>query len=103
MTLWLEYENSSSLEAALAHELDKLEMILQANEYEEQQNVDLDDFFQSTKDSFSHPEVNSFILSETKSRMHDLVSSVQTLSWANELRGRRKSRLNSQKVENKEL
>jgi putative hydrolases of HD superfamily len=61
VTLWLEYENSSSPEAVLAHQLDKLEMILQANEYEESQNVNLEDFFQSTKDSFSHPEVREFV------------------------------------------
>jgi len=62
VTLWLEYENSSSSEAVLAHQLDKLEMIMQANEYEEQQNIDLDDFFQSTRDSFSHPEVRNYYL-----------------------------------------
>lgn len=58
VTLWLEYENSSSNEAVLAHQLDKLEMIIQANEYEEQQNINLEDFFQSTRESFSHPEVS---------------------------------------------
>ena len=57
VSLWLDYENSSSKEAVLAHELDKLEMIIQANEYEEMQNINLDDFFQSTRDSFHHPEV----------------------------------------------
>ncbi len=59
VTLWLEYENSSSSEAIIAHQLDKLEMIIQANEYEEQQNILLEDFFESTKNSFSHPEVGT--------------------------------------------
>ena len=55
--LWLEYENCETPEAEIAHQLDKLEMIIQANEYEQKQNVSLDDFFDSTKDCFKHPEV----------------------------------------------
>jgi putative hydrolase of HD superfamily len=58
VALWLEYENSSSVEAVLAHQLDKLEMIIQANEYEVEQDINLDDFFESTKDCFRHPEVS---------------------------------------------
>jgi putative hydrolase of HD superfamily len=53
----LEYENVTSAEASLAHQLDKLEMIIQADEYERQENVLLDSFFTSTADSFTHPEV----------------------------------------------
>lgn len=30
MSLWLDYEESSSIEALLAHQLDKFEMIVQA-------------------------------------------------------------------------
>ena len=57
--LWLEYEEGTSLEADLARQLDKFEMIVQANEYEVA-NPDkrLDRFFESTKDCFSHPEVS---------------------------------------------
>jgi putative hydrolase of HD superfamily len=56
--LWLEYEEGTSIEAILARELDKFEMIVQANEYE-LSNPDkrLERFFESTAESFSHPEV----------------------------------------------
>lgn len=50
--LWLEYENNSTPEAKFVKDLDKLEMILQAMEYENEQSKDLDDFFQSTKGKF---------------------------------------------------
>jgi putative hydrolases of HD superfamily len=56
--LWLEYENGSSPEARVAKNLDKFEMILQADEYErDQPGQELSDFFASTKNSFDHPEV----------------------------------------------
>lgn len=63
MLLWLAYEEGDSLEADLARQLDKLEMIIQANEYEclhpEQR---LDSFFRSTADSFKHPQVRELII-----------------------------------------
>eukprot|EP01036_Dinobryon_divergens_P034294 gene34294-44297_t len=72
MLLWLTYEEGDSLEADLARQLDKLEMIIQANEYEclhpEQR---LDSFFRSTADSFRHPQI---------------------LEWANALRKERDTR-----------
>uniref|UniRef100_A0A2N9EMH3 5'-deoxynucleotidase n=1 Tax=Fagus sylvatica TaxID=28930 RepID=A0A2N9EMH3_FAGSY len=46
--LWLEYEENSSPEAKIVKDLDKVEMILQALEYEKEQGKDLDEFFQST-------------------------------------------------------
>lgn len=56
--LWLEYEEGTSLEAGLARQLDKFEMIVQANEYEvANPGKRLDSFFNSTRDSFTHPEV----------------------------------------------
>jgi len=59
MTLWLEYEQGVSIEADLARQLDKLEMILQANEYEIlHPEKDLSRFFTSTADSFTHPQVS---------------------------------------------
>jgi putative hydrolases of HD superfamily len=59
ISLWMDYEETSSPEAELAHELDKLEMIIQANEYEKMYSDKvLDCFFESTKDSFRHPEVS---------------------------------------------
>jgi len=62
MTLWLEYEQGLSIEADLARQLDKLEMILQANEYEIlHPEKDLSRFFTSTKDSFTHPQVRDYL------------------------------------------
>ncbi|GAQ89337.1 HD domain containing protein [Klebsormidium nitens] len=43
--LWLEYDAASTLEAKLVKDFDKLEMILQAQEYEASQGKVLDDFF----------------------------------------------------------
>lgn len=48
--LWIEYEESSSDEARFVKQIDKFEMVLQADEYEQAQGVHLDDFFQSTQD-----------------------------------------------------
>lgn len=50
--LWLEYENNSTPEAKFVKDLDKLEMILQAVEYESEQDKVLDDFFRSTEGKF---------------------------------------------------
>mmetsp|Transcript_33136 Transcript_33136/g.33745 ORF Transcript_33136/g.33745 Transcript_33136/m.33745 type:complete len:199 (-) Transcript_33136:439-1035(-) len=69
--LWMEYEEGISKEAQVAKELDKLEMIIQAEEYETGQGISLEDFFVSTRDSFRHPEV---------------------ISWAQELRKQRETR-----------
>ena len=57
LSLWMEYEEGSSGEAVVARQLDKFEMIVQADEYERSHSTRLDSFFESTKDSFSHPEV----------------------------------------------
>lgn len=62
-SLWLEYEQGPSLEAAIARQLDKFEMILQANEYEiAQPEKVLDSFFESTLNSFVHPEVGDRVI-----------------------------------------
>ena len=51
--LWLEYENGSSREARVVKELDKLEMLLQASEYEnEYGGIDLTEFYASCDGSF---------------------------------------------------
>ncbi|CAA6671432.1 unnamed protein product [Spirodela intermedia] len=46
--LWAEYENNSSIEANLVKDFDKVEMILQALEYEMEHGKVLDEFFLST-------------------------------------------------------
>ncbi|DBB03901.1 TPA: hypothetical protein ACH3X1_012987 [Trebouxia sp. C0004] len=51
--LWQEYEDGNSPEALMVKDFDKLEMILQAQEYEAEQDIDLQDFFDSTKGRFT--------------------------------------------------
>lgn len=53
--LWLEYETGDTEDAKLIKEIDKMEMIIQADEYERAQQKELDDFFVSTKDAFHTP------------------------------------------------
>ncbi|KDD75341.1 HD domain-containing protein [Helicosporidium sp. ATCC 50920] len=50
--LWEEYEAGSTKEAALVKDFDKLEMILQAAEYEQSRGSLLEGFFESTKDKW---------------------------------------------------
>ncbi|KAH6805431.1 Metal-dependent phosphohydrolase [Perilla frutescens var. hirtella] len=50
--LWQEYETNSSLEANLVKDFDKVEMILQALEYETEHGRILDEFFLSTAGKF---------------------------------------------------
>ncbi|XP_073145112.1 uncharacterized protein [Henckelia pumila] len=50
--LWMEYEDNSSLEAKVVKDFDKVEMILQALEYENEQGKDLEEFFESTAGKF---------------------------------------------------
>lgn len=57
MALWLDYEEGTGPEAAVARQLDKYEMIVQADEYERAQGKTLDSFFKSTEGFFTHYEV----------------------------------------------
>ncbi|OAY82694.1 HD domain-containing protein 2 [Ananas comosus] len=50
--LWAEYEHNSSIEASLVKDFDKVEMILQALEYEMAHGKVLDEFFLSTAGKF---------------------------------------------------
>ncbi|PSR88224.1 HD domain-containing protein [Actinidia chinensis var. chinensis] len=70
--LWAEYENNSSIEANLVKDFDKVEMILQALEYEMEHGKVLDEFFLSTAGKFQ-TEIGK--------------------SWAAEINSRRNSRL----------
>jgi putative hydrolase of HD superfamily len=51
--LWHEYEDQVTDEAKLLKDLDKLEMIMQAGEYERAQGKDLSQFFESTAGTFT--------------------------------------------------
>ncbi|KAJ3679203.1 hypothetical protein LUZ60_017214 [Juncus effusus] len=50
--LWMEYEENSSPEAKIVKDFDKVEMILQALEYEKEKGHDLEEFFISTAGKF---------------------------------------------------
>ncbi|XP_047164938.1 5'-deoxynucleotidase HDDC2 [Vigna umbellata] len=50
--LWMEYESNFSLEAKFVKDLDKVEMILQALEYEDEQGKNLEEFFRSIAGKF---------------------------------------------------
>jgi putative hydrolase of HD superfamily len=66
--LWEEYEAQETAEAKFVKDCDRIEMILQALEYETRNGVALDTFFESTKG---------------KARFE------QTISWDTEIRRRR--------------
>ncbi|CAL5199413.1 unnamed protein product [Lathyrus oleraceus] len=66
--LWMDYEANSSPEAKFVKDLDKVEMILQALDYEEdEQGNDLDEFFRSTAGKFQ-TEIGKAWASEIVSR-----------------------------------
>ena len=46
--LWEEYEHQSSVESVFVKDCDRIEMTLQAFEYEQRTGVKLDSFFEST-------------------------------------------------------
>ena len=59
MELWQEYEDRKTPEGKTVKDLDRLEMVLQANEYEiRHPELDLSDFFNSVRGKFTHPSVN---------------------------------------------
>jgi putative hydrolase of HD superfamily len=53
--LWEEYEAGASAEARLVKDADRMDMIVQAFEYERAQGLSLEDFFASTRGGFTHP------------------------------------------------
>lgn len=50
--LWHEYEAQATPESHLVKDFDKLEMIIQAHEYEQAQGLQLQQFFDSTQGKF---------------------------------------------------
>ncbi|XP_048063465.1 HD domain-containing protein 2 isoform X1 [Megalobrama amblycephala] len=75
-SLWEEYENQSSPEAKLVKELDQLEMIIQAHEYEELEGKPgrLQEFFTSTEGRFHHPEVLGLVKSLNEERARHIAA-----------------------------
>lgn len=51
-----------------SQDFDKFEMILQADEYEQEQDKTLDDFFRSTQGKFRTPLVQSWVAELTSQR-----------------------------------
>ncbi len=72
--LWTEYENASTPAAILMKDIDKFEMILNANEYEQAQDVDLSEFFLSTEGKFRTAEVLPLV-EELRSRREKRIQS----------------------------
>ncbi|DAZ93267.1 TPA: hypothetical protein N0F65_010891 [Lagenidium giganteum] len=68
-SLWNEYEAGTTEEAKIVKDFDKFEMILQADEYERDQNIPLDDFFRSTQGKFRTPLVQSWVAELTAQRV----------------------------------
>ncbi|XP_026778564.3 HD domain-containing protein 2 [Pangasianodon hypophthalmus] len=78
--LWEEYESQSSHEAKVVKELDQLEMILQAHEYEELEGNPgrLQEFFTSTEGRFRHPEVLALVKSINEERACHMTKAGET-------------------------
>ncbi|KAG2063792.1 hypothetical protein BDR04DRAFT_1037069 [Suillus decipiens] len=70
--LWNEYEEGETSEAKFVKDLDRLEMALQAREYETAHALDLQPFFDSSLPHLRHPEVKQWgeDLVQARSRSH---------------------------------
>lgn len=57
--IWKEYQENSSLESQLVHQLDRLEMVLQAKTYQNEghSTEKLETFFESAKKDIRHPKL----------------------------------------------
>ena len=55
LRLWCEYDEGLTPEARAAHQLDALEMAIQAHEYEVTRDTDLSEFRQSARARIHHP------------------------------------------------
>ena len=58
-TLWKDYQKNDSAEAKMVHQLDKLEMVLQAKTYENEgySKEKLKPFFESAENEITHPKL----------------------------------------------
>lgn len=55
INLWREYEEQETPASHYVFDFDKLDMLIQANQYEEDQGLDLQEFFTSTEPLFKTP------------------------------------------------
>ena len=53
--LWCEYDDQQTIESHYVFDFDKLDMLVQANQYEMDQNINLQEFFDSTCHLFKTP------------------------------------------------
>jgi len=58
--LWMEYEEGRTPEARFVKDLDRMEMALQATEYEDRNERDLQEFIDSSVPKLQHPEVKGW-------------------------------------------
>jgi putative hydrolase of HD superfamily len=69
MELWEEYEARETKEGKAVKDLDRFEMILQANEYEERNpGTDLSEFYDSVRNKLTHPTVIAWFQEVEKRR-----------------------------------
>lgn len=69
-SLFTEYEESVTPEARIVRQLDKLEMAIQAQEYEVEQELDLEEFFISARQDITHGKLK-MILEELEKKRHE--------------------------------
>lgn len=55
ISLWREYEEQETPASHYVFDFDKLDMLIQANQYEQDQGLDLQEFFTSTEPLFKTP------------------------------------------------
>jgi putative hydrolase of HD superfamily len=55
--LWTEYEGQTTAEAKLVHDLDRLDMALQAVRYKRERGVDTEEFLVSARQDIRHPDI----------------------------------------------
>lgn len=72
VALWSEYENASTPEAVLVKQIDKLEMVIQAFIYEQRQEIDLSEFYESVRTKITNPVLRSWLIELAERRLQKL-------------------------------
>ncbi len=68
LELWKDFEFQRTPEGKLVKELDRLEMTLQARQYEREHHLDLEEFFQFTEEKLETPELKAIFQTIQNSR-----------------------------------
>jgi len=78
MEMWHEYEDRKTPEGKAVKDLDRFEMVLQADEYESKHaDLDLSEFFNSVRGKFTHPAVQRWF-ADLETRRNQRRSQLQT-------------------------